>query len=58
MLFDYFDTAKLLGVSPRTVQRMVKDGELVPVRVRGQVRFQPEDIRRYINEHTTKVEAE
>jgi excisionase family DNA binding protein len=39
------DVAALLGVSLRTVQRMIHDEEIKPVRLRGwSVRFRREDV--------------
>lgn len=36
------DVARLLNVSRRTVENLVADGELVPLRIRGARRFTPE----------------
>lgn len=40
--------AHWLNVSQATVDREARDGVLVHVRVRGMVRFRPEDVRRYL----------
>ena len=37
-----------LAVSERTLDRIVRDGELCAYRVRGQVRFRLEDIESYL----------
>jgi excisionase family DNA binding protein len=42
--------AHWLNVSQATVDREVRDGALVQVRVRRMVRFRPEDVRRYLAE--------
>ncbi len=43
------DVAALLGVSLRTVQRMIHDEEIRPVRLRGwSVRFRIEDVREVV----------
>ena len=38
------DVAVVLKVSVRTVERMLHDGEIKPVRLRGLVRFRLEDV--------------
>ena len=38
------DVAVVLKVSVRTVERMLHDGEITPVRLRGLVRFRLEDV--------------
>jgi excisionase family DNA binding protein len=40
--------AEALAVAPKTVYRLVEDGELETVRVRGALRFEPRVIRHYI----------
>jgi excisionase family DNA binding protein len=40
--------AEALNVSERTVERLVDDGELTPIWIRGQRRFKPESVRSYI----------
>jgi excisionase family DNA binding protein len=42
------EAARSLGVSTRTIHRLVRDAELAPVRIRGSVRFRPQDIEAYI----------
>jgi excisionase family DNA binding protein len=51
MLLDYKAVGEALSVSPRTVRKMVADGELEAIRVRGSVRFEPAAIARYVDEH-------
>lgn len=38
----------LLGISRATVDRIVASGELEALRIRGQIRFTEEDLRRYL----------
>lgn len=40
-------TAGALGVSRRTVERMIRDGELPAVKVRGQWRIRADAVRDY-----------
>ena len=51
-LLDYDVVARLLGLrggrSVDTVRRLIADGELPCVRVRGQVRFLLEDVLEYV----------
>lgn len=47
--------AHWLNVSQATVDREARDGALVHVRVRGGVRFRPEDVRRYVAESTERA---
>jgi excisionase family DNA binding protein len=42
------DVAELLGLSTRSVDRLRAGGELPAVRVRGRVRFRPEDVVAYV----------
>ena len=41
--------ARMLAVSKRTIENLVRDGVLAPVRVRGAVRFENAEISRYIS---------
>ena len=43
------EIAGMLAVSPRTVDRLRTSGELRAIRVRGRVRFRPEDLAAYID---------
>lgn len=47
-LLNYAETAKILRVDVRTLRTMVSDGDLPVVRFRGTVRFDPVDVRRFI----------
>lgn len=40
--------AELLGVSRRTVERLVQHGELVPFRIGTRLRFDPVEVREYL----------
>lgn len=42
------DVARYLGVSPRTVQTIVAEGGLTPIKVRSQTRFSPENVETYV----------
>jgi excisionase family DNA binding protein len=45
------DVAGRLNVHKRTVERIIDQGHLKPIWVRGQRRFEPEAVRAYIREH-------
>jgi excisionase family DNA binding protein len=40
--------ATVLNLSKPTVYRLIRDGELKPYRVRGRLRFTPEQLREYV----------
>ncbi|MDO4989325.1 MAG: helix-turn-helix domain-containing protein [Eubacteriales bacterium] len=42
------DVCELLGISRPTLDRIVADGDLEPLRIRGQVRFYEQDLLRYL----------
>ena len=46
----YTQTAEWLNVSKRTVERLVKRRELVPVRVGSEPRLDPADVRAYLGQ--------
>lgn len=48
-LLTYGEVGHLLGVSARTVQRLVEDGDLSAVRVRGLARVRVEDVDAYLD---------
>jgi excisionase family DNA binding protein len=50
-VLDYREAAAALGVSDRTVRRLVADGDLEAVNVRSSVRIPGEEIKRYIESH-------
>ena len=43
----YAQAGQLLGVSPRTIWRMVREGDLRPIRVRRSTRITRAEIERY-----------
>lgn len=47
-LMTIADAAEVLAVSPRTVRRLIDDGALQAVRIRGQIRIHPADLDRYL----------
>lgn len=47
-LLTISQVARLLGVTTRTVYRMLSDNEIRPNRVGHRLRFEPAEIRRYI----------
>ncbi len=47
-LLDKKAVARLLAVSVRTVETIVAEGGLTPIKVRGQLRFTPEGVDAYI----------
>lgn len=47
-LLNKAEVCALLGISRATVDRIVASGELEALRIRGQVRFTEEDLRRYL----------
>lgn len=47
-LLSLDDLANTLGVSKRTAQRIVADGEIDPIWIRSQKRFRPEAVRSYL----------
>lgn len=54
MLLDKFDVADLLGLTARQVLRLVRRGELPSIRLPvpgDEIRFDPEDIRRWVEFH-------
>lgn len=46
-LWKIRDVAQYLNVSKRTVENILADGELVPIRIRSARRFQPEAVKAY-----------
>lgn len=47
-LYSIAEAAKLLSVSDETIRRMIQDGELNAVKVRGQWRIRRESLERYL----------
>lgn len=42
------DVADRLLISPRTVETLMAEGKLTPIKVRGQIRFTPEAVDAYV----------
>ncbi len=47
-LYSISEAKKLLGISDDTVRRMIKDGELDAVKVRGTWRIHRESLEKYL----------
>ena len=47
-LLNYREAGKLLGVTERTIFRLVKDGEIPKVKFGRSVRIDPDDLRGFI----------
>jgi len=47
-LLSVNNLAKTLNVSKRTVEKIIADGEIRPIWIRGQRRFHPETVDAYI----------
>ena len=45
------EAAKLLMITPRTVYRMIENGEIATVRFGGSVRIRKQDLERFIEKH-------
>lgn len=54
MLLTKKDTAKRLGISPPTVDRLVRDGELTAVEFYGRRRYPEESVEACLKAHTIK----
>lgn len=50
-LFTRHTLAAYLDVHVNTIDRLVKRGEIAAYRVVGKLRFYPEDVERYVQEH-------
>jgi excisionase family DNA binding protein len=48
-LLSINEVARLLGVSRATVYELMRDGSLVPIRVGERARFEPADVRAYLD---------
>lgn len=51
------EAAELLGISRDTVKRMIRDGELPVVRLRGSVRLPRRALEQWVDDHTQAAEA-
>ena len=49
------DACELLSVSPKTIDRIVRDGDLPAYRVRGQMRYKASDIEEYLKRSVVAV---
>jgi excisionase family DNA binding protein len=49
------EAAEALDVSERTLRRLVAEGQLPAVRVRGRLRVRPADLDRYVVEHLERA---
>ncbi|MBK7542305.1 MAG: helix-turn-helix domain-containing protein [Candidatus Competibacteraceae bacterium] len=59
LLWSITETARQLGeVSARTVQRMIADGDLVEVSVRGRTMVDVASVRRYIENRRARARME
>lgn len=47
------EAAVFFSISPRTIRRMIKDGELIAVKIRSEYRISQEEIDRYIQNNQT-----
>jgi excisionase family DNA binding protein len=45
------DVARLLGISRGSVYGLMRSGELVPIRVGQRARFEPANVRAYLDRH-------
>jgi excisionase family DNA binding protein len=50
-LLTIADVGRLLGVSRGSVYALIRSGELVPIRVGERARFDPSDVRTYLERH-------
>lgn len=56
-LLSVQETAQMLGLSSRTLYRMVCDGELPCIKVGKSVRYDPSDVQAYIDRNRTPAIA-
>ena len=57
-LLNNREVSQIFGVSLRTVHRIIKSGCLPYVRIRGQIRFRPQDVDEYIDARLVSGEEE
>jgi excisionase family DNA binding protein len=50
-LLTIADVARVLGISRGSVYTLMRSGELVPIRVGERARFEPADVRAYLERH-------
>jgi excisionase family DNA binding protein len=51
-LYTTEEVAEILKVSPRTIRREREDANLNFIRIRGQIRYREEDIKKYLAENS------
>jgi excisionase family DNA binding protein len=56
-LMTVADVCNSLKLSPRTLRRIVKEGRLKPIRVRGAIRFRQPDVERLVDETADETTA-
>jgi excisionase family DNA binding protein len=56
-LISLAQVALRLGVSGQTIRNMIEAGEIPAIRVRGQWRFEPQDIEDYLSRNTSGTRA-
>ena len=54
-LLSINEVAGLLGISRPTVYALIRRGELVPIRVGERARFEPADVRAYLERNREPV---
>lgn len=50
-LLTISDVGRVLGISRGSVYALMRSGELVPIRVGERARFDPTDVRAYLERH-------
>ena len=50
-LLTIADVARVLGISRGSVYTLIRAGELIPFRVGERARFEPADVRAYLERH-------
>jgi excisionase family DNA binding protein len=53
-LHDREEAAKILRVSTRQVGNLIASGDLAHVKIRGSVRFRPDDLKNFIESRTVR----
>ena len=49
LLLPYPAAAEVLGISPRTLRRLVDAGELTPIRIGALCRFDPGELQDFVD---------
>ena len=52
------DVAKTLKISPETVRRYIRNGNLPAVQLDGLLRIRPEVLQEFVDKRTTRPEVE